>query len=441
MDEIIFSDFAASGYNYVPVIRQLPLTYTQSDLLRCFPESSVWQLASHHRSYVYLALDYQHVVTACGNTVIAQQDKTVHTWPDTPLWPFIEDLHAGLTTPPLHTLYVDLPPLMGGMIGILPRMPHHPTITGWPDATWLVMKTLLIMDMHEKTLWLLAYDDPIHRDAWTHLNEKLDALTHRLANIPPETALLREHVRKAKAHLIQRQPESLITVATELEKTVNDTYTAMGYASTVTSEPAFKPQAADFLAYHDYGAVAYWLQQPSYHLLGASDKVHITLTGRELVALLASPVSSPDDALASVLWDSLRNDISKIALPGSMRIVDHTPTDNKHHWHTQQLQAQIAEDVSAFDVLQACYPSSAYLGVPKADALTQAHDASSTLPHPLGCHIAMIGWDHQSFIWVSQITKLWHATSEIHTDTGVSYEEIGVPVLAGLTPKLSEDKA
>ncbi len=441
MDEITFSDFAAAGYNYIPVIRKQTWHDSLGALLRCFPESSVWKLAFKHRTYVYLTLDYQHKISAFGNTIVAQQGQTVHTWPDTPLWPYIEDLRAAYTVPPLHSIYADLPPLMGGMIGILPRAPSQNSTTSWPDATWLVMKTVIILDTHEKTLWLLAYDDPIHRHTWITLNQQLDVITKRLADVPEETALMRAHAQQAKIALAhQTTPEALMTLAQAQTQALDACYAAMRYVSTNTVHSALMPEPADFLAYVDSHTIAYWLHSPTFQLLGAADTCHITLSGQTLCGYLASPVPSPDETLASLLWDSLRNDLSQVALPGSMRIVDPAIADGKHHWQQQYLQTQIAEDTSVFDVLRACHPASAFLGCPKIDAPFKLNNTSSE-PYLLGCQIAIIGWDHQSVMWVSQKAKHWHSTSDIHVSSGETCEEIGIPVIAGLTPKLAKDKA
>lgn len=442
MDEITFSDFAASGYNYIPVIRQLPLEHSLNDLLRCFPESSVWQLETNGRSYVYFTLEDQHTVTTWDNTVITRCGQAVQSWADTPIWPFIEDLHAGFTVPPLHSLYADLPPFMGGMIGILPRLPDICKVAAWPDALWLVVKTLVIMDYHEKKLWLLAYEDPIHAHAWTMLNHKLDSLSTRLTQIPPETALMRAHAQKAKATLAhQVECNSLEPIANTLQQSMADTYMTMAYTSQVNSEPHYKPEPADFLAYQGYGRVAFWLQQAAFNLLGASDRIHLTLDNRTVFVRLASPVTAIDDALASLLWDSLRNDISKVALPGSMRLVDDTAADGQHHWYKQSLQAQISGDTSVFDVIRASYPNSAYLGVPKTDALALLAKQASVEPQPLGCQIAMIGWDHSCLSWVTQVAKHWQSTSEIHMDNGIVHEEIGTPVIADNATVRAGEKA
>lgn len=442
MDEISFSDFAASGYNYIPVIRQLPLTHEVKDLLRAFEEGSVWQFNSHGRRYIYITLDYQSRITLLGNTVIAEQEHTVKTWPDTDIWTYLEDLHAGFTVPPIDSLFVDLPPLLGGMIGMMPRlMSQHPNNV-WPDALWLVVKTLIIADVDGRSLWLLAFGDPIHPHTYAKLNQRLDEISDRLAHIPPENALMRkQQVKATEAFNNKKHKQTELQLATEkVAQQIEDSYLSMQFASIISCENTPKPDMAEFLVLENAGYVSYWLKEPHFHLLGASDKVHIHVDKRDIFAHLVSPIPKLSTALASLLWDDLSNDISKLALSGSLRFNPADIHDLKDHWSNTYLQAEMSKDTDAFDVLKACYPNSAYLGLPK-NTIRKTLSLQAQVPQVLGCQIAMIGWDKQMFSFVSQIAKHWQSLSEASNAHGISHEEFGLPVITGTNPLLSQDES
>lgn len=442
MDEISFSDFAASGYNYIPVIRQLPLTYEIKDLLRTFDEGSVWQLSSHGRSYVYITLDYQSRITLLGNSVIAEQEHTIHTWPDTDIWTYLEDLHAGLTVPPIDSLFVDLPPLLGGMIGIMPRLASQQPNNAWPDALWLVVKTLIIADIDGRNLWLLAFGDPIHSHTYTKLNQTLDEISDRLAHIPPEDALMRKQQVTANQHFNQKKSKQaeLQVAADKVAQEIEDSYLSMQFASIISCENTPKPDLAEFLAFQNARHISYWLKEPNFHLLGASDKIHIHVDERDIFLHLVSPIPNISQALASLLWDDLSNDISKLALSGSLRFNPSDIHDLKDYWSTPYLQAEMGKNTDAFDVLKACYPNSAYLGLPK-NTIRKTLLMQSIAPQALGCQIAMIGWDKQMFSFVSQVAKHWQCLAEALNAHGISHEESGFPVIPGVKPLLPQDES
>lgn len=407
MDEMLFNRFAATGYTYIPVIRCLPLTHTLPEIMRVFPNASIWQWKD--LGYTYINLANHCMIKAIGDTVIYEQQHTVKEWPQTLIWSFLEDTLAAYTTPPLTEHFTDLPPFIGGMIGCIPRFHGVAPTATFPDHLWLMPETLLIMDAVTQKLWLITYDDPIHAHAWERLNRRLDEIVSCLQQVPTETAAMHAQCIEtvnAADRVIDVAAQTAYTL--QLQQQLWHQAVAMGYAGwTWTFNSSRKPMC-DFIDHQKYYPINMLWQQPDFTLVGASTMTHIHRHQQHLDVRMVNS-GMHHDAINALLCDGLRNDVAQLAVSGSISMTDDAAQDDTlHHWFLKVISAQLNEDTSCFDLLKTFCPTAAFVGMPKtAAAEILAQKAPLKSIHPLGCAVAFVGWHKQLDVFFLQEASHW----------------------------------
>ena len=129
------------------------------------------------------------------------------------------------------------------------------------------------------------------------------------------------------------------------------------------------------------------------------------LTARPMKGTSARRPAAPEDAAAAaalagdeknraenlMIVDLLRNDLSRVAAPGSVRVpalftVEAYPTV---HQMTSTVTAELAEGLDAIDVLRRLFPCGSITGAPKIRAM---EIISELEPFPRGVYTGSIGW-------------------------------------------------
>ena len=134
----------------------------------------------------------------------------------------------------------------------------------------------------------------------------------------------------------------------------------------------------------------YFLRTAEVDIVGCSPEALVTVTaGRAVLhpiagtrkrgdtaerdaALAAELVSDPKEQAEHVmLVDLARNDLGRIAAPGSVEVVEFGAVERYSHvWHiVSTVEAKVAEGKDAFDVLTATFPAGTLTGAPKVRAM------------------------------------------------------------------------
>jgi anthranilate synthase component 1 len=95
-------------------------------------------------------------------------------------------------------------------------------------------------------------------------------------------------------------------------------------------------------------------------------------TAERDAALAAELVRDPKEQAEHVmLVDLARNDLGRVAAPGSVEVVEFGAVERYSHvWHiVSTVEAQVAEGKDAFDVLTATFPAGTLTGAPKVRAM------------------------------------------------------------------------
>ena len=111
----------------------------------------------------------------------------------------------------------------------------------------------------------------------------------------------------------------------------------------------------------------------------------------DLAAAAALAVDEKNRAENLMIVDLLRNDLSRVAAPGSVKVpslfaVETYPT---LHQLTSTVTAALAEGLDAIDVIRRLFPCGSITGAPKIRAMEIIRELE---PHPRGVYTGSIGW-------------------------------------------------
>ncbi len=307
-----------------------------------------------------------------------------------------------------RTVDADLPPFAGGAIGwlgydavrLVERVPDTlPDPLGLPDAWFGVYRTVAALDRVRQRLLLVALPDEAlaPEAAWDDARSRLDRLEQVLA-APLDAARPAAVPRSAAAaqpdgrwEAAPSEAEYLAGVARAREEIM-----AGEAFQIVLSRRWWRPLAAEPTALYralrltNPAPYMFYLDAGDAVVLGASPETLATVRGREAVTRPIAGTrprgrsAAEDDALAAelladekeraehlMLVDLGRNDLSRIAAPGSVEVVRFM--DVERYSHVMHLVSEVRGEVEsgrdALDVLLACFPAGTLSGAPKVRAM------------------------------------------------------------------------
>jgi anthranilate synthase component 1 len=301
----------------------------------------------------------------------------------------------------------DLPPLTGGFVGYLgydvvrhiERLPAKAVDElGLPELTMLLVTDLAAVDHHECAVVLVAnalVDASMTETdldaAYADAVRRLDGMQQALATPSQPTV--------ATVDPVQPKPATSRTPAGEYQPAVEQALEAVraGEVFQIQVGQRFSvPTAADpFDVYRvlrtlNPSPYMYFLRTAEVDIVGCSPEALVTVTaGRAVLhpiagtrkrgetaerdaALAAELVSDPKEQAEHVmLVDLARNDLGRIATPGSVEVVEFGAVERYSHvWHiVSTVEADVAPDKDAFDVLTATFPAGTLTGAPKVRAM------------------------------------------------------------------------
>ncbi len=151
---------------------------------------------------------------------------------------------------------------------------------------------------------------------------------------------------------------------------------------------------------------------------------------RDAAAARELMTSDKERAELTMIVDLCRNDLGRVAVPGSVQVGVRTPTahTNVHH-ASQVVSATLRPDVDAWDALAAVFPPGSVTGAPKIRACQRIAELE---PEPRGVYCGAIGFvsDHGRASWSVAIRTAvfrgdqarWHIGSGIVADSDPAAE-------------------
>jgi anthranilate synthase component 1 len=264
---------------------------------------------------------------------------------------------------------------------------------GTPDMLLLVSDELAVVDNVLGKLYLVVYADPRQPDALRVARERLERLRARLAQpLPQETVL--ERFVDAKIP----EPERSVTEAQFLQAVQRcKEYILAGDVMQVQisqrSSRAFS--ASPLSLYRSLRGVnpspyMYYFDFGDHHVVGASPEILVRLSGgtitlrpiagtrprgadpKEDAARAEELLADPKERAEHVMLIDLgRNDVGRVAKPGSVRVTDRMVIERYSHvMHiVSNVEGQVGDKLDAVDVLKAAFPAGTVTGAPKVRAM------------------------------------------------------------------------
>jgi anthranilate synthase component 1 len=301
---------------------------------------------------------------------------------------------AALSSPRL----ADLPPLSGGLVGYLGydavrRLERLPATTpeevAVPELAMLLTTDLAVLDHYDGTILLVA--NALPGDGFDDAVARLDAMAAALATpAEPTVATLRLDARPAYEARTERADYLTGVERVREHIRAGDAFQVVLSQRFETATGADPLDVYRVLRASNPSPYMYLVRLDGLDVVGSSPEALVRVeSGRAMVRPIAGTrprgaTAEEDAALAAellgdakersehvMLVDLARNDLGRVALPGSVDVVEFMTVERYSHvMHlVSTVVADVRPDLSAVDVLAACFPAGTLSGAPKPRAM------------------------------------------------------------------------
>lgn len=426
-----FREYAAAGFNRIPVVREVP-----ADLDT--PLSTYLKLANGPYSYLFESVQggekwgrYSIIGLPCA-TIVRVRDNDIELLRDgavdetisvTDPLAWIESFKARYRAPQL----ADLPKFSGGLVGyfgydtvryIEPRIRDRarPDKLGTPDILLMVSDELVVFDNLAGKLYLIVHADPAQVDAWHTAQRRLDALAALLS--APSQADRSGHqatqVREDdfKSDFSREQFEAAVERAKEF-------IVAGDIMQVVLSQRLSIPYSAAPLSLYralrrlNPSPYMFYLDLGGFHIVGSSPEILVRLeddlvTVRPIAGTRRRGRSEQEDrdlerdllsdpkelAEHLMLVDLGRNDVGRVAETGSVVVTEQMVVERYSHvMHiVSKVTGRLPPGRTAIDVLRATFPAGTVSGAPKIRAMEIIDELEPVKRGVYAGAVGYLGW-------------------------------------------------
>ncbi len=345
-------------------------------------------------------------------------------------------------TDPLHALDAELadyrtapvpglPRFSGGAVGYLgyeavryfERLPVPPRdALGLPDGVFLLADTLLVFDHVRRRVLAVAHvlPDACGGDvatAYSAAEAKIAGLLRRLRAPLPPPPLANDHPEYFDAAPTHNTTQAAYEAKVRRAKE----YIAAGdIFQVVLSQRLDRPTAADpFTIYRALRAVnpspyMYFLQFGDFQIVGASPELLVRLedsvvTNHPIAGTYPRGADDAEDAALAarlladekeraehiMLVDLGRNDVGRVAIPGTVRVPKLLTVERYSHvMHlVSNVEGDLRLDLVGTDALRACFPAGTVSGAPKIRAMEIIAELEEDRRGPYSGAVGYVGFD------------------------------------------------
>lgn len=467
----------------IPVVRRLLADgYTPVGLYRTLAENRpgtfLLESAEHGRAWArwsFVGVRSRAMLTSNGDSLTWVGTAPVGM-PDSgdPLSALDATLRL-LHTPRLDDDIPGLPPLTGGMVGVIgydavrrfERLPDQAADElGLPEIAMLLATDLAALDHHDGSVTLIAnavnMDNTDARvdEAWADAVARLDAMERALAH-PIESGVVTFETHAEVPVRDRTTPEQFHAAVRQAQE-----YIRAGDAFQVVLSQRFDvPTTADALDIYrilrasNPSPYMYLMRLPShddsdrigFDVVGSSPEALVQLrAGRALLHPIAGTrprgaTPQEDQALATdlladrkeraehlMLVDLGRNDLGRVCAPGSVEVVEFMAIERYSHvMHiVSTVVGDLAPGQTAFDLLRATFPAGTLSGAPKPRAMEIIEELE---PVRRGVYGGCIGY----FDFAGDLDAAIAIRTAVIRD-GVAHVQAGAGVVADSDPLAEE---
>lgn len=419
MTEIEFNALAAQGYNRIPIIAEtyadldtplsiyLKLAHNSPEGGRnsCLMESVLG--GERFGRYSFIGLPAKTLIRATGNhTQVVHLGEVIETYKGNPLT-FIEQYQKRFKV----ALLPGMPRFAGGLAGyfgydtvrhIEPSLgpnkkPFPPGQDGTPDIMLLQIDELVIIDNLAGRTYLIVYADPNQAESYSKAQRRLRQLRERLRSpvvIPyayasMETTAQRDFSKedylvaasKAKSY-IQAGEIMQVQIGQVIRKPFRDAPLSL-YRALRSLNPSPYMYFWNFDSFQVVGSSPEILVRQETHLENNTEVRKATIrplagtrkrgsTPAEDARLAEELRNDPKERAEHImLIDLARNDMGRIAKPGTIKVSE--VMDVERYSHVQHLVSnvcgEIQDGITNMDVLKASFPAGTLTGAPRVRAM------------------------------------------------------------------------
>jgi len=319
-----------------------------------------------------------------------------------------------------------LPRFYGGAVGYLSyemvnefeRLPEPKTASDWPDSCMMLSDQMVIFDNVRHTMKTVVCVRPEHYDsletAYADGKRRVGKLVERLQKPSPKTWLPERGVEMDMSSNMTR--DEFVEMVEKAKQYIVD-----GDIIQAVLSQRFSAELP-VLPIHVYRALrlvnpspyTFFLKFGYRMLVGSSPEVMVRLTGQKMEV---RPIAGTrprgateqedrqlaDELLADekekaehiMLVDLGRNDLGRLAVPGSVQVRDFMTIERYSHvMHiVSHVQALLEDGYDAFDVIRATFPAGTLSGAPKVRAMEIIHELEPERRGPYGGAVGYIGYD------------------------------------------------
>ncbi len=403
MTEEEFKQFAAQGYNRIPVVLE---TFADLDT----PLSVYLKLANQPYSYLlesvqggerfgrysFIGLPASTRLEVRGNQIRIEANGNIQEFEVDDTLAYIESYLAKFNAAP----YPGLPRFCGGLVGyfsydtvryIEHKLAGHvqPDTLNTPDILLLQSEELVVVDNLSGKLFFIIYVDPENKNAFQSGRKRLKELLLLLRQ--PVDIPLEEAAKKEKA--VSEFTEDAFMAAVERAKRyIYDGDIMQVVLSQRTSKPYHASPLALYRALRSLNPSPYmfYYHFGDFHVVGASPEILVRLEGDTVTVrpiagtrprgktmqedaelakdLLADPKERAEHVM---LMDLGRNDIGRVAQTGTVKVTENMQIENYSHvMHiVSNVDGKLKPNLTAIDVLRATFPAGTVSGAPKVRAM------------------------------------------------------------------------
>ena len=334
-----------------------------------------------------------------------------------------------------------LPAFAGGWVGyfgfetvgyIEPRLANtsRPDQLGTPDIVLLRTEELAVFDNRRGRLSLIVHAATDEPGSLQRAERRLDRLTHRLRAPAPGYPEVLDPIALDEAHFqsgftreefeaaVRRCQEHIL--AGDAFQIVLSQRLSVGFKA----RPIDVYRALRSLNPSPY---MFFLDLGDLHVVGSSPEILVRLKGGEVVVrpiagtLPRGATAEADEANAQrllkdpkecaehlMLIDLGRNDVGRVAAPGSVRLTDQMIVERYSHvMHiVSQVVGRLAPGLDIIDVLRATFPAGTLSGAPKVRAIEIIQALEPVKRNLYGGAVGYINWQGEADLAIAIRTAL-----------------------------------
>ena len=293
---------------------------------------------------------------------------------------------------------------LGTRLPLASRDPHHA-----PDAAFGIYDTVVAFDHLRHVMLVIAHAADGDRSAAERRIDEIDALLDGPLVLPPAP----RSERSLRSNMTPAEYESLVRRAGAL--IADGDCIQIVLAQRLDIRPAPEPLALYRALRHvNPSPYMFLLETPDVTLVGASPEPFVRVEGGRVVMHpiagtrprgadpaadaaneTALRASEKERAEHVMLVDLARNDIGRVAKPGSVRVPELMRVDRfSHVMHlTTVVEGELREDIDALGAFRACFPAGTVSGAPKIRAMERIAELESDRRGVYAGAVGYLGFD------------------------------------------------